>query len=174
MKNHLIAGLTLFLLMASFSAFSQDDKSKRPSPPAEVEATVGDAEVSIDYSQPAVKGRTVWGDLVPYDEVWRTGANEATVFETSKDIKVNGSVLPAGKYSMFTIPGEDSWTVIFNSTWEQWGDYKYDSAKDVLRVEAIPQKSDDFHERMTFTINDGEAALLWENLVVPMTISAKT
>lgn len=85
---------------------AQEDKSARPSPPAEARAKVGQANIAINYSSPAVKGRTIWGDLVPYGKVWRTGANEATTFETSTDLDINGHKLPAGKYGLFTIPGE--------------------------------------------------------------------
>ncbi|MEL7237079.1 MAG: DUF2911 domain-containing protein, partial [Chloroflexota bacterium] len=77
-----------------------------PSPRKEMTTMVGDAKVTVNYGSPSVKGRTLWGDLVPYDKVWRTGANEATVFETSADLSISGQTLPAGRYSMFTIPGE--------------------------------------------------------------------
>lgn len=160
--------LTGLLLAGSLSA--QEDKAARPSPPAEAMALIGDAKVSIHYSSPSVKGRTVWGGLVSYGKVWRTGANEATVFETSADLKINGKHLPAGKYALFTIPGEKEWTIIFNSTWEQWGAYRYDEGKDVLRVTATPKKSDTFHERLLFAFHDHKATLYWENLEVPMTI----
>ena len=149
------------------SAMSQEDKSTRPSPPAEAHAVIGtDRQVDVYYSSPAVKGRTIWGSLVPYGKVWRTGANEATIFQTSTDLTIGGKVLPAGKYSLFTIPGEKEWTVIFNSAWDQWGAYKYDSAKDVLRITARAEKSPAFNERMKFQIEDNVVAILWENLSV--------
>jgi hypothetical protein len=145
---------------------SQGDKSTRPSPPAEVKAEVNGTMVSVNYSSPSVKERAIWGELVPYGKVWRTGANEATVIETSGDIMVNELTLPAGKYSLFTIPGEKEWTFIFNSVWDQWGHYKYESSKDVLRVTAVPQKSSEFHEKLTFDIMDNVLILSWENLTV--------
>jgi hypothetical protein len=145
---------------------AQEDKSTRPSPPAEAHAKMGDNTVSIYYSSPAVKERTIWGDLVPYGKIWRTGANEATVFETSGDLIINGQKLPAGKYGLFTIPGEKEWTIIFNSMWDQWGAFKYDSSKDVLRIQAKPEKSEAFNERMKFEIKDRVVSLLWENLKV--------
>jgi hypothetical protein len=146
---------------------AQEDKSTRPSPPAEAHAVIGaDRQVDIYYSSPAVKGRTVWGSLVPYGKVWRTGANEATVFQTSSDLTIGGKVLPAGKYALFTIPGEKEWTIIFNSVWDQWGAYKYDSAKDVLRITARPEKSAAYNERMKFVIDDNVVAILWENMRV--------
>ena len=145
---------------------AQDDKATRPSPPAEARAMVGEAVVSINYSAPAVKGRAVWGSLVPYGKVWRTGANEATVFENSKDVVIGGQKLPAGKYALFTIPGETEWTFIFNSVWEQWGAYRYDAGKDVLRVTATPSTASAFHERLTFHIHEHKVSLMWENLEV--------
>ena len=94
------------------------------------------------------KDGLIWGDLVPYGKVWRTGANEATTFETDKDIMIKEQKLPAGKYALFTIPGETEWTWIFNSVWDQWGAYKYDESKDVLRVKSTPESSSVFHEQL--------------------------
>lgn len=156
-------------LMAAWpvsNAIGQEDKSTRPSPPAEAHAVIGERQVDVYYSSPAVKGRTIWGSLVPYGKVWRTGANEATVFETSGDLIIGGKTLPAGKYALFTIPGEKEWTVIFNSVWDQWGAYKYDAAKDVLRITARPEKSTAFNERLKFDISDNVVAILWENMKV--------
>ena len=108
----------------------------------------------------------IWGGLVPYGKVWRTGANEATVFETSKDIVLSGQTLPAGKYALFTIPGENEWTVIFNSEWNQWGAFKYNKEKDVLRLNVRPDKSTSFNERLKFEVIDDEVVMYWENLKV--------
>lgn len=176
MKN---AFCTLIMLVAtiafsiqSFSGFAQEDKSKRPSPPANVSEEVGNATITIDYSQPGVKGRTIWGDLVPYGKVWRTGANEATTFEVSNDVKIEGKPLKAGKYALFTIPDKDQWTIIFNSVPDQWGAFNYDPSKDILKVDVKPQKSPEMTERMTFKINkNGTVALLWENLEVDFKVS---
>jgi hypothetical protein len=115
-----------------------------------------------------VKGRTIWGDLVPYGKVWRTGANEATTIETNKDIMIQGQKLPAGKYALFTIPGETEWTWIFNSVWDQWGAYKYDGSKDVLRITTKPQKSPVFHEQLRFDITNEKISLAWENLLISL------
>lgn len=155
------------LLLATTSLCAQDkkeDKSKRPSPPAKVEQTIASgAVISIDYSQPSVKGRTIGKDLEPKgDAVWRTGANEATVFETSKAVKVNGQPLAAGKYGLFSIAGAGEWTIIFNKTWNQFGAFDYKMADDVLRVKATAGKATPFAEKMTFTIaKDGVVTLLW-------------
>jgi hypothetical protein len=170
-----ILSLTLLLtgLFVSYATKAQDDKSKRPSPPALVKQDLASgAAISIDYSQPSVKGRTIGKDLEPKDgEVWRTGANEATVFETSKAVKIDGRELPAGKYALFTISGKDSWTVIFNKTWNQWGAYDYKQADDVLRISVQPQKAGAFAEKMAFTIDkNGAVTLLWGNNKISFTV----
>src|SRR5689334_12055743 len=115
MKKLLLSAAVLLSIAAS----AQGDKSQRPSPPATAKETLNNGTVvSIDYSQPAVKGRTIGKDLEPMDgQVWRTGANEATVFEISKDVKIEGKSLPAGKYGLFTLVNGDEWTIIFNKTW---------------------------------------------------------
>jgi len=159
--------VTVFtLVLFSVSLIAQEDKSKRPSPPAKVSEKVGNATITIDYSQPSVKGREIWGGLVPYGKVWRTGANEATTFETSTDVKIEGESLKAGKYGLFTIPESDEWTFIFNSVPDQWGAFEYDASKDVLRVKVKSQKVDQNTEKMTFEIDDGMVSLLWEKLKV--------
>ena len=161
------------LLFSGIATSAQDkpkeDKTKRPSPPAMVHKTLkSGAVIMIDYSQPSVKGRTIGKDLEPKKgEVWRTGANEATVFETSKDIKVNGSTLPAGKYSLFSIADEGEWTIIFNKTWNQWGAFDYKMADDALRVKAKSTKGNPSSEKFTITVgDDGTAKLLWGEYVV--------
>ena len=171
MKKIAAVAMLLTVLFTNTSN-AQQDKSKRPSPPAVAtqELTSG-ALINIDYSQPSIKGRTIGKDLEPKDgEVWRTGANEATVFETSKAVKINGKELPAGKYALFTISGKDNWTIIFNKTWKQWGAYEYKQADDVLRVTAKAEKSNVFTEKMTFTIDkNGLVTLLWADVKVSFT-----
>jgi hypothetical protein len=134
----------------------------------QAEGIFEDAEVVIAYSSPAVKGRTVWGDLVPYGKVWRTGANEATTFTTNKDIEIQGHILPAGKYALFTIPEASEWTWIFNADWDQWGAFKYDESKDILRLKVEPQASSVFYERMTFHVEEESVLLNWENLQISL------
>jgi len=178
MKNKILTVFSIVAVIAlfvqSFSVIAQDDKSKRPSPPAQVSEKIGNATVTIDYSQPAVKGRTIWGDLVPYGKVWRTGANEATTFEVSTDVKVEGETLPAGKYALFTIPEKDEWTIILNSVPNQWGSFNHDPSKDVLKVKVKPEASSAATERLTFEIDkNGTVALLWADLKVNFKVSTQ-
>lgn len=157
--------LLLFAALSSvFIACGQDDKSKRPSPPAQAKETLASgAVVTIDYSQPSVKGRTIGKDLEPMPgKVWRTGANEATTFEVSKAVKVEGKELPAGKYALFTIADEGEWTIIFNKKADQWGAYNYAEAEDALRVKVKPAKAPQFAEKMTINVDkSGTVTLLW-------------
>jgi hypothetical protein len=161
------------LVLGTFSANAQDDKSNRPSPPAEASGTVDGTDITINYSRPSVKGRTIFGELEPYGKVWRTGANEATTFEVSTDVEIEGKPLPAGKYALFTIPTEDDWTVIFNKTPDQWGAYDYDEAQDALRVEVTPEETDEPTEQLTFEIgDDGEVTMMWANTAVSFDVSS--
>ncbi|MCU0467647.1 MAG: DUF2911 domain-containing protein [Arcicella sp.] len=168
----------LFLATLIFSAFISNaqhdmskDKAKMPSPPASATATVGGTTVTINYHQPAVKGRNVWaGDLAPYGKVWRTGANDATTFEVSKDVTINGKALKAGKYALFTIPGEKEWTIIFNKSAKQWGAYSYKEADDVLRVTA-KSEANEMTERFTIKAeNSGQVSLAWDKVKVAFTV----
>jgi Protein of unknown function (DUF2911) len=163
------------LLMSSLIYAQKEDKSKRPSPPATATGKVMSANITIDYSSPAVKGRKIWGGLVPYDKVWRAGANEATIFETTKDIQVEGNKLPAGKYSLYAIPGEKEWVIIFNSKTGQWGVKDDEStseepANDVLRITVKPVKAAVFNERLKYMIDKTGFAIEWEHLKVPVSI----
>ena len=178
MKKMMIPkGLVLALVGMFMTSliWAQEDKSKRPSPPATATGKVMGATITINYSSPGVKGRKIWGGLVPYNEVWRAGANEATLFETDKNIKVEGKSLPAGKYSLYAIPGEKGWTIIFNSATGQWGinndgSTTEDPAKDALRVTVTPKKSASFNEKLMYKVDSKGFALLWENLEVPVSI----
>lgn len=150
----------------------KEDKSKRPSPPALVtETTKSGVKITIDYSQPSLKGRTVGKEIAPYDgKVWRTGANEATTIELSKDVKVEGKALAAGKYSLHSIPGAAEWTIIFNKTANQWGSYEYKEADDALRVVVKPGKGPET-EKLTFKIEkSGKVTISWGTVVVPFTV----
>ncbi len=159
-----------FLLLFSISVTQvnaqskQEDKSKRPSPPATVTQKLKNGtEVRIDYSQPSIKGRTIGKDVEPMEgKVWRTGANEATVFQVDKDVTIDGAKLPAGKYGLFTIFKDDQVTFIFNKTWNQWGAFGYKEADDQLRIQTKLTKGNSNSEKLTFTIDkDGVVTLLW-------------
>ncbi len=159
------------MLMTSL-VWAQGDK---PSPAATSTGQINGAKITITYSSPGVKGRKIWGGLVPYDKAWRAGANEATIFETDKAITVEGKSLPAGKYSLFAIPGEKQWTIILNSETGQWGIKQggaanYDPAKNALSVTVKPMKSSTMHERLSYDITNKGFALIWENVEVPVSI----
>ncbi|MEL6654610.1 MAG: DUF2911 domain-containing protein, partial [Bacteroidota bacterium] len=113
-----------------------------PSPRKEMITTIDGVSVTVNYGSPSVKGRTIYGDLVPYDQVWRSGANEATIITVSKDASISGQSLPAGTYGFFTIPGESDWTLIFNKVSEQWGAYQYDEGQDQMRVKVTPMAAE--------------------------------
>ncbi|MFL6245014.1 MAG: DUF2911 domain-containing protein [Thermoanaerobaculia bacterium] len=167
--------ITLALALITALSVSAQVRTPRPSPSATLMQTVGLTDVTIKYSRPGVKGRAIWGALVPYDKVWRTGANEATTISFSDDVTVEGKKLPKGTYSLHTIPGANQWTIIFNSVADQWGSYSYDAAKDVLRVNVTPQTGP-HTEWLTFdvpemTTDTAKIAIRWEKIVVPFTIN---
>ena len=165
----LVTFLALFcvVLFLAQSGFSQSLEYPRPSPASSVMQVVGLTKVSVEYSSPGVKGRKIWGGLVPFGEVWRTGANASTEISFSTDVKINGQDLAAGTYSLFTLPAESEWVVMFNSRTEIAGtDYKAEA--DALKIQVKPETGQ-FRERMTFLIenNTNDAAdivLHWEKL----------
>ena len=170
--------ILVVLLVLSFVTVSLAQLDlPRPSPNSSVMQYVGITKVKITYSSPGVKGRKIWGGLVPYDKVWRTGANNATEMHFSTNVKINGQSLPAGKYSFFTIPGDTEWTVIFNSRTDIEGlDYQWDA--DVLKLKVRPETGG-FRERMTFLIenntNDGaDIVLQWEKLRLVLKMEVAT
>jgi hypothetical protein len=176
MKQFAFIVLTTILVLALLvPAFAQQEKKEpRPSPNAAVSQTIGFTDVAVTYCRPGVKGRVIWGDLVPYDKVWRTGANEATTITFSDDVMIEGQKLAKGKYGVFTIPTKTTWTVIFNKTAQQWGAYQYKPEDDVLRVTVTP-KEGAFQERMLFTFDNlsdksAQLVLSWEKLQVPVKI----
>jgi len=159
----------LILLAAFFTSTAQDIELPRVSPKASSGFTIGLTAVNIDYGAPAVKGREIWGKLVPYGEVWRAGANEATTVEFSTDVNMEGQSLRAGKYALFFIPGETEWTVILNKKWDQWGAYNYDETEDAIRFTIEPKMNESMQDRLTYTITDmkadmGYIKLAWEKM----------
>ena len=173
MKYLFSLSMMSLLLLFTTNSFAQGDKSKRPSPPAIAKLKLGETQISIDYSQPSVKGRTIGVDLEPKEgEVWRTGANEATVFEVDNDVKIEGKSLPKGKYALFTIVNGNNWTIIFNKTWKQWGAFKYNQAEDALRVTVKASQTESFAEQMTFAMDeDGKVWLSWGDKKVGFTVN---
>jgi len=159
--------LSAIALVALGVQAQQGDKSLRPSPPAKVsETTSKGVTITIDYSQPSVKGRKIWGELVPYGQVWRAGANETTAFTVSADATVEGKKLPAGKYAFFVIPNEKECTIIFNKT-IKWGAFSYKEDEDVLRFNVPVKKSKGFTEKLTYNVSPkGDVSLAWENAMI--------
>ncbi|WP_370089009.1 DUF2911 domain-containing protein [Ekhidna sp.] len=171
MKSLKVASMLALSLLLVFSATAQKDKSKRKSPPAQVTKEIDGTKITIDYSQPSKRGREIFGGLEAYGKVWRTGANESSWIEVSKDVEVEGEKLAAGKYGLFTIPGEDEWTIIFNKKWDGWGAYEYKEADDVLRVKVKPSSLDGVVEQFTINIEDsGDVILAWDQTQVEFSI----
>ncbi|MFD1255799.1 DUF2911 domain-containing protein [Mucilaginibacter terrae] len=167
MKQLFKLSLITGLIFTAFTASAQTPKKPRPSPADTVKATTkSGVAIEIAYSQPSVKGRTIGTDIATYGKIWRTGANEATTIELSKDAKVEGKTLAAGKYAIYTIPGEQEWVVIFNKGIKNWGTvYKED--EDVLRVTVKPGKSKELVEQLKFMIEPtGKAGFAWGDKMV--------
>jgi Protein of unknown function (DUF2911) len=165
------------IAMALFTAstvHAQEDKSKRASPPASVSQKIrSGATIRIDYSQPSVKGRTIGKDLEPMEgKVWRVGANENTIFETDKDVKVDGKPLPAGKYSIWGLKEGDQFTFIFNKVSNVWGTmYDKIKDKDLLRVTVKPTTRSNSTEKLTYTISpEGKVSLLWGTMDISFNV----
>ncbi len=174
-----MAALVFIGILFSGHSRAQEDKSKRPSPPATAAGHIRDATITISYSSPSVKGRKIFGGLVPYGKLWRAGANEATIFETSKDIEVEGKKLAAGKYSLFATPGEKEWTFFFNSETGQWGDTNggaanMDASKTVLQVTVKAKNVGDVQEKLIYTVSDEPVSkgftLTWDKTKVFVSI----
>lgn len=173
----------------------------RPSQKASVMQRIGVTDITITYSRPGVKGRKIWGDapaaaessvkgeatlddqnarlkgapIVPWGHVWRAGANEATTFVVTDDVMINGQKLPAGSYSLHTIPNKDEWTIVFNGVSNQWGSFNYDASKDTLRVKVKPRWMNDSQEWLEYsfpvvTPNSAEVLIRWEKVGVPFTV----
>ena len=190
----------LFVALAALSVNAQV-RTPRPSPKASVMETIGVTDITITYSRPSVKGRKIWGDplpgqvesvkgeatldnqnvrpkdavIVPWGHVWRAGANEATTFQVTDDVLINGQKLPAGNYSLHTIPTKDEWTIVFNGTANQWGSFDYDAAKDTLRVKVKPQWGNENTEWLEYSIDpvsddSAQVNIRWEKVTVPFTV----
>ncbi|HUR30241.1 MAG TPA: DUF2911 domain-containing protein [Saprospiraceae bacterium] len=168
MKRTFFLCLVLSLNSTLFIS-AQDIELPRLSPKASVSYTIGLTNIDIHYGSPAVKERAIWGNLVPYDKVWRAGANEATTVEFSTDVNMEGQTLKAGKYALFIIPGQTEWTVIFNKKFDQWGAYSYEESEDALRISVTPKLNEGMQERLVYSIHDmkmdmGYIKLSWEKM----------
>ena len=169
--------ILIFYLTINFKISAQLELP-RISQKASVTQTIGLTDITISYSRPNVKGRIIWGGLVPYNEVWRTGADEATTISFGENVSLNGHALSAGKYALFTIPSPDEWTIILNSVAKQWGAFNYDSTKDVLRFNVKPAENR-FVESLTIYFSDVTTSsavvnIAWENLKVSFDIKINT
>lgn len=169
-KIYLVSMLALLFVSNAFGQLSLPRDSQR----AEVAQTVGDTRISLVYHRPNTKAREVWGKLVPYGEVWRTGANENTTFETNRDLKISGQTLPAGKYGLHAIPNKDEWTIIFNKVNDAWGSFTYKPENDQLRVNVKPQAAE-FAETMSIGLENikattADVVIRWEKVRVPFTV----
>jgi len=146
-----------------------------PSPACTIKQHVGLTDIEVTYSRPGIKNRKIFGGMVPYGKVWRTGANSATKISFSTPVKLNGTDIPAGNYELFTIPGEDEWTIIINKAVNQWGAYQYDENQDLVRIKTTPMEIGESIETFTIEFNeirDDSAVmnLVWDHVVVPIHI----
>ncbi|MBA4054239.1 MAG: hypothetical protein C0490_05970 [Marivirga sp.] len=178
--------IVLFLSIISMHLYAQHEQHRQAAIPAdtlkksipkEVHTQFGDTHMMLYYHAPAVRGRMVWGGLVPYGDVWVTGAHSATSWEFNKDIVVNDKIIPAGKYAVFTIPGKDQWTIIINRNWDQHLADEYDSKDDVIRVD-VEAISRDHQERLSYALTSkdnkvGQLTIAWEKvrIVLPFRIN---
>src|SRR6476620_3557065 len=200
LKRSLLFSTVAVFVFSCISVATAQVVTPRPSQKASVLQTIGVTDVTITYSRPGVKGRKIWGDptpeqtstkgeatldnqnvrpkdavIVPWGHVWRTGANEATMFVVTDDVLINGQKLAAGSYSLHTVPTKDEWTIIFNGTANQWGSFNYDPAKDTLRVKAKPQWVNDSAEWLTYLVDpfgedSAQVNIRWEKISVPFTV----
>ncbi|MNF32868.1 hypothetical protein D3C85_322610 [compost metagenome] len=158
------------LLIALLTVTFVNAQDKPASPPAVATGKINGATISINYSSPSVKGRKIWGELVPFNKIWRAGANDATTIETDKDLTVEGSKLPAGKYSFFVIPNEKECVIIFNKVAKQSGTHNYKEKEDQLRVTVKQQLADSSTERLVYTVNENSIVLSWEKWNIPISV----
>lgn len=175
-KTFSILAFALFLI--GTVAYSQQLQMPQASPSAKISQQVGLTDVTVEYSRPSTKGRKIFGELVPYGQVWRTGANAATILDFSTDVEISGNPIPAGKYAMYSIPDKDKWTIVFSKNTELWGAIGYNADEDVLRFEVEPKKLSRKYETFEISFNnmtdDGaDLSLKWENTRIDFRISTE-
>jgi len=172
-----VTTLLLVVTLAAAGAVPAMAQQKPPlSPPGQAAATIGAATITIDYARPSMRGRKIMGELVPYDKVWRTGANAATTLKTSAALEIGGTLVPAGTYTLYTLPGEKAWKLIINKQTGQWGT-QYDQAQDLARLDLKVEATAAPVEQFTITLtgsgaSNGLLAMEWENtkLTIPFTV----
>ncbi len=172
-RKLLFSYLCVFGVLA---VLAQGITTPKPSPLATVKQEIGLSEVEVTYSRPSVKGRVIFGELVPYGKIWRTGANAATKISFSDEVMVSGQKVPAGEYALYTIPNKDKWTIIIHKNTTHWGEYGYDEKEDLMRFDVQPKSLNDQVETMTIQFaniksNKGDFELLWDKTKVSFTVS---
>ena len=178
MKRSIVGAVFLMMCFLSTAVLAQLPVSltlPQASPKETRSITIGFTTMSFEYNSVGIKGREIWGGLVPYGEVWRTGANKNTLFTVTDDVLINGQKLKAGSYGMHTIPGEEEWVIIFSNFSEAWGSYFYDENEDALRIKVNPEKMDSKYEWMKFSFSDYtntsvDISLKWAHLKVPFKV----
>jgi hypothetical protein len=161
-----ISFLALALLFINFLNAQEKPTSSKEM----VSGKINGATITINYGSPSVRAREIWGKLVPFNQVWRAGANDATTFETDKELTVEGKKLSAGKYSFFVIPNEKECVIIFNKEAKQWGAYKYDEKQDQLRVTVKQKVAKSKAEKLAYTIDKNTVSLSWDNWIIPISV----
>jgi len=186
MRKHILISIALGILLSctNNSARKKITTPQKETPPAaasqksipsETSKQVRNTTIKIVYAAPAVRGRTIWGALVPYDKIWVTGAHNATSLEVEKDFRVDGKTIPAGKYALFTIPGRTEWTVILNKNWNQHQADQYKESEDVVRLKVKPQTTGETVERLKYEIDQrsertADISISWEKLYIAFPI----
>ncbi len=166
-----VLGALVLALIALPVLAERGDDANRKSKNGKTEGVIDGVEITLEYGRPNVKEREIWGGLVPYGKVWRTGADEASTISFSADVTVGGQKLAAGTYGLFTVPGESEWVFVFNSVADQWGAFGYDAGKDVLRVAAKPAPAEHV-ESLEFVVAGSSVVLRWEKLAVAFEVAA--
>jgi Protein of unknown function (DUF2911) len=175
-SKHTIVAVSVFALMFVVLASAQDDKSKRPSPPGTADVTLNGKKVTIDYSRPSLKGRHVGQELAPFGKVWRTGANEATALTTETNLDIGGTKVPAGKYTIYTLPSESGWKLIINKQTGQWGTV-YDEKQDLARIDMQKSQTKAPVEQFTISFDKkgadtADLVMEWETTRVTVPVKA--
>lgn len=166
------------LLLAGMSAFAQQIQMPQASPSAKIAQKVGLTDVTVDYSRPSTKGRKIFGELVPYGEVWRTGANGATIISFSTDVEIDGKKVPQGQYALYSIPGKSEWTIILSKDTKLWGAIGYNPDNDLMRFNAVPEKLSRVYETFEISFNNmtdngADLSIKWEQTRVDFSITTQ-